>query len=412
MNTLMITESYFPSDIRVKREAFKLIENGYGVSVIALKKREQSFYEVINGIKVYRIPKIEVFKHGKQSHSNKLTKAKKFILLIKAVLGYGFEYFYFTFMSFILSFVVLIKNKFDVIHTHNPPDTLFIIPLFYKLFGKKFIYDHHDLSPDLFLEKYGSTLRAAYKFLLILEVISCKVADRVIATNESYKKIESDRCGVNPENIYVVRYGPDLKEMKKAEPIEEIRSKAKTILCYLGVVNSQDGVDHLLYVMRHIVYKHGIKDIILLVIGDGDYLGQIKEVAKHLEIQNNVLFTGYIYDRQLLNRYLSSSDVFVDAAPHSFLNDNSTFIKMMEYMIFQKPVVSFALKESMYSLQDAGIFIPNDDTEKMADAIVNIISDKQLQKQLGINAELRVQQLSWDKVSLPLIHTYESLQCK
>jgi len=410
INSLMLTESNFPLDPRVKQEAFKLVENGHRVSVIAIKDRGQSYCETIKGVKVYRVPKIEIFKYGKQSKVANLPEIRRIIVRLKGMIGYCFEYLYFTVACFFISLFVLLKDRFDVIHTHNPPDTLFVLPLFYKILGKKFIYDHHDLSPELFSEKYGSGKNATYNLLLCLEKISCKIADRIIATNESYKKIEMERCGVKAENIYVVRNGPDLNEMKISEPIQAIRSKAKTILCYLGAINIQDGVDYLLDVLSKIVYRCDHKDVCLLIIGDGDYLFKIRQLANETALNDHIIFTGFVADRQKLNEYLSSADIFVDAASYSLLNDNSTFVKHMEYMVFEKPVVSFALKESMFSLKNAGVFIPPNDTEKMAKAIIELIDDRQLRSKLGAIARRRVKQLSWDKVSIPLIQAYESLQ--
>jgi len=410
MNILMLTESNFPIDIRVRLEAYKLIENGHGISVIAIKDNDQTYYEVIEGVNVYRVPKIEIFKHGKQSKSSSSSFIDRLLMLMKAIAGYSFEYLYFTIACFFLSLLVLKKDKFDVIHTHNPPDTLFLIAGFYKLFGKKFIYDHHDLCPELFLEKYGSENIALYKILLLLEQVSCKLADRVIATNESYKKIEIERSGVNPGDVYVVRYGPDLNEMKITNPIQEIQSRAKTILCYLGAINIQDGVDYLLITLSRLINEHSLKDILLLIIGDGDYLNSIKIMAKKMDLMDHIIFAGFIDNRDKLNNHLSTADIFVDTAPYSFLNDNSTFIKHMEYMIFEKPVVSFALKESMLSLKDAGVFVPCNDTNKMAESIIELINNNPIRDQLGINAAVRVKQLSWDKVSMPLIQAYKSIE--
>ena len=147
-----------------------------------------------------------------------------------------------------------------------------------------------------------------------------------------------------------------------------------------------------------------------MVIGDGDYLFRIKDLAAKLDLMRYVLFTGFIFDRGELNRYLSTADIFVDAAPYSFLNDSSTFIKHMEYMVFQKPVISFALKESMFSLGDAGVFIQPNDTEEMARAILELVRDENRRKKYGIKAAERVKELSWDRVSQPLLQAYKSLE--
>ena len=406
----MLVESNFPNDVRVRREAHFLKDYGHEVSVIAIKEDGHAFFEIVEAINVYRVPKIELFKTGKHLPSKKSRFMRKSLILIKAICGYSFEYLYFTFACFFMSLLIRFKHKFDVIHTHNPPDTLFLVALFHKvLFGSKFIYDHHDLSPDLFLEKYSKKGKSIHKLLLFLEKFSCKSADLVIATNESYKKIEIERCCVRAEDVYVVRYGPDLNEMKIAEPIEFIQSEGKTVLCYLGEINIQDGVDYLLVSLARIIYEYNMRDILLLIIGDGDYMPKIKELANELEIDKYILFTGYIYDRDLLNKYLSTADIFADAAPNSFLNESSTFIKLMEYMVFGKPTICFTLKESMYSLKDAGAFVPANNTEEFAKSVIDLINDEDKRRKLGENAKKRIKKLSWEKVSIPLINAYERL---
>jgi glycosyltransferase involved in cell wall biosynthesis len=311
---------------------------------------------------------------------------------------------------FLLPFI-----KFDVIHTHNPPDTLFVVAIFFKyLFGKKFVYDHHDLSPDLFLHKYSNKGKGIYRLLLFFEKYSCRNADIVIATNESYKQIEIERTGVRENKVYVVRNGPDLVIVKREEPFSDLREKDKTILCYLGAINNQDGVQYLVEAMHKVVYKYEFEDMLLLVVGDGDYLAEIKLLSKDLRLEDFIIYTGYVKDRNLLNRYLSSADIFADAAPKSFLNDNSTFIKHMEYMVFEKPIISFALKESMHSIKNAGVFVPPNDTDKYAEALIDLASNRELRKELGKNAGARYRELSWDKVSTPLISAYQDLEktCK
>ena len=409
MNVLMFAASHYPLDPRIKQEAELLHSNGYNVSVIVLKWEGQPSYEKINDINVYRMPRIELFKRGKHSKSPEQNIFNKVLTLLMAILGYGFEFVYFTSVCFIFSSYLAFKEKFDVIHTANPPDTLFIVAVFWKIFGKKFIYDHHDLSPDLFVEKYGEKAKAVYVVLRLLEKISCKTADFIVAPNESYKKTDIKRNGVKPENIYIVRNGPNLKEMKISEPIHDIRKMNKSILCYIGAINIQDGVDYLMIVLADIVYKYNFHDICMVIIGDGDYLHKIKELADELNVSKYVIFTGVIYERDEICSYLSTADMFVDAAPASFLNHSSTFIKHMEYMVFEKPVVSFALKESMYSLKDAGLFVEPNDTDQMARAIIELIGNKEKREIMGKNAGRRVKELSWDVVSKPLISLYQKI---
>jgi glycosyltransferase involved in cell wall biosynthesis len=409
MNVLMLAQSSYPQDIRVRQEALKLTDNGHRVSVIALRRNGQARFEIVDGVSVYRLPDVEFFKRGKHSRSEGQTPLGRVATLLMAVLGYGFEFVYFTLACFGLSFRVSFRDRFDVIHTHNPPDTLFLVAGFWKLLGKSFVYDHHDLSPDLFIEKYGRRAAVVYRILLLAERISCRTADFVIATNASYRQVEMDRDGVEPDRIFIVRNGPDLREMRIGEPFPELRAIGTPILCYLGAINVQDGVDRLLEVLDKIVHDHRTPGIRLLVIGDGDYLPKIRRIAEELRIAEHVIFTGLITDRGALCRYLSTADIFVDAAPTSFLNDRSTFIKHMEYMVFEKPVVSFALKESIVSLGEAGWFVEHDDTDRMAQDIIALIRDPERRRKLGTSAGRRVKELSWDVVSKPLVDLYAKI---
>lgn len=410
MNILMVSESYYHVDSRVKQEAELLACNGHNVSVIAIKLGKQPFYEKIGAIKVYSLPRIEIFKVGKQLINEKNNAViKKYLALLLGIFGYGFEFIYFTIVSLFLSFFFLVTHKIHVVHTHNPPDTLFIIALFYKLYGKKFIYDHHDLSPDLFREKYKLNVRIIYNLLLLLEKISCRLADLIITTNDSYKKIEIKRHKVPENKIYVVRNGPDLKKIKISSPIMSIKKDGKIILCYLGAINIQDGVDNILKAIAKLIFNYNKKDFKLLVIGDGDYLFELKKLAKSLMIENYVIFTGLINDTKILNKYLSTADIFLDAAPLSFLNDNSTFIKHTEYMVYQKPVISFKLKESMHTLGDCGLFVEPNDTDKYAKTLHSLINDVKLRKKLGENAKKRIDMFSWQETSKILLEAYKDL---
>lgn len=406
----MLTESNFPVDIRVSQEADLLTVYGHKIIVIAIQETGQSLKETINKIKVYRIPKINIFKLRYKPKISNLSFITKLFNLLIPLINYGFGYIYFTVMCLFLSIILLVKNKFDVIHTHNPPDTLFAVALFHKiLFGKKFIYDHHDLSPDLFLEKFDSKSIFIHRLLLLLEKLSCRSADLIIATNESYKRIEIERCGVKPQNIYIVRNGPDLNKIKITDPIKCITKNGKFILCYLGVINIQDGVEYLIHTLEKIINRYNYNNILLLIIGDGDHLESIKELANKLMISDYIIFTNFVKDKNELNKYLSSADIFLDAAPNSFLNNNSTFIKLMEYMVFEKTIITFSLKESVLTLKDAGLFVPPNDTDEMAKTIITVINNNEIRAKLGQNARKRVKELSWEKVSRPLVDAYNSI---
>src|SRR4026207_537872 len=239
---LMLVENHFPQDTRVKNEAVLLTEAGYHVSVIALRKKGQVMTEVVNGVQVYRLPSLELFK--KTSHGN-LSRAGLLFLKLKSSLGYLFEYCYFTAACLVVSFYVFIRRGFDVIHAHNPPDTLFVVALPFKLLGKKFVFDHHDLSPELYRSRYGAGEGLLARMLRVTEWCSLKLADVTIATNESYKAAQIARANKNPNSIFIVRNGPDQRRMSVAAPNPTLRALNKCILGYIGSLNPQDGGDYL-----------------------------------------------------------------------------------------------------------------------------------------------------------------------
>ena len=206
---------------------------------------------------VYRLPFLKVFKG---SDKKNLSRISNLLLSLKGIAGFVIEHFYFTFACLFLSVYVLIREGFDVIHAHNPPDTLFIVGAFHRLFGKKFVFDHHDLSPELYLSRFGAQDGIVYKGLLLIEKLCLRTANIVISTNESYKKIVLRRGNKKPENVIVVRNGPDLDRIRLVPPDEELRNMNRTVLGYLGALNPQDGVDYLLRSIRYLAYEIGRKD--------------------------------------------------------------------------------------------------------------------------------------------------------
>ena len=402
---LMIVENPYPQDTRVRNEANKLFKAGYKVSVIAKKYPNQTLTEDVFGVKVYRVPWFEVFR--------KTTEAKYFIIRILykigTKLGYIIEYFYFTIAAFLYSFIVLLKEGFDVVHLHNPPNTLFIIGLFYRIFGKKFVFDHHDLSPELYLSRYKTSGGLIHKILLLEEKLCLRSANIVIATNESYKEIDIVRGRKNPADIFIVRNGPDLNLFREVEPDYELKNSGKKILVYIGVMGPQDGVDYLLRALHILVNEFNRKDFYCVIIGPGDILDELKELREELNLQDYCRFTGKIPFDDLL-KYLSTADICVDPNPSNPLNDYSTWIKVMEYMSLGKPIVSYNLKETRFSAQQAALYATPNNEREFAEKIIELMDNPQLRKEMGEYGKQRVKnELAWEIVSENLLAAYKKL---
>ena len=404
---LMFLENHFPSDSRVKNESDTLRDAGYSITVICLRgKNETARSKVVNGIQVYSIPRVSLFTKTSKDNPEGL---QRLWLRVIALMGYMWEYLYFTGACFVMSLYVAMRHGFDVIHAHNPPDTLFLVAAFYKPFGKKFVFDHHDLCPELYQSRYNANKGFLTTMLGLFEKGSLKLADVIIATNESYRAIQIDRGKVKPESVFVVRNGPNLRRVAHRTPNERLRKMNKSILCYIGALNPQDGVDYLLRSLQHLAYKLNRKDFYCVIMGSGDSLEDLRSLAKDLNLEGYVELCGYVSEEDLMSN-LSAADICVDPDPSSPLNDVSTWIKIMEYMALGKPIVTYDLKETRWSAQGAALYIkPNNELE-FAEGIVLLMDRPDLRAQMGEFGLQRVHHdLKWDVVGQNLVRAYEAL---
>jgi glycosyltransferase involved in cell wall biosynthesis len=403
---LMWVENNFPQDTRVVNEARLLADAGYQVAVIALRSPDQAARETWNGIEVYRVPTLELLKKTVAGNCSRL---KLLFLRLKSFLGYVVEYFYFTSACLLVSTYIFLRRGFDVMHAHNPPDTLFLVAVPFKLLGKKFVFDQHDLCPELYRSRYSAGEGVYTRFLRVFEWCSLKLADVTIATNESYKQIQIERANKNPASIFVVRNGPNQMRMTPAAPSARLKGMNKSVLCYVGSLNPQDGVDYLLRSLRHLL--HGLKrsDFYCVIMGTGDSLQDLRDLTGNLQLNGCVELTGFISDEDL-QANLAAADICVDPDPSSPLNDVSTWIKVMEYMASAKPIVSFDLKETRFSAREAAIYVkPNNETQ-FAEAIAHLMDQPELQKEMGIYGRRRVEdELQWARVGKNLLTAYETL---
>ena len=404
---LMFVENEFPGDPRVKNEADTLTAAGYSVTVVGFRdSHEPAVGGMVDNIRVYSIPRVPLFKKTRKDETAGLQR-----LWLKglAFAGYMWEYVYFTSACFVMSLYVAVKHGFDVIHAHNPPDTLFLVAAFYKPFGKKFVFDHHDLCPELYRSRYKAEKGFLTTLLGLLEKGSLRLADVTIATNESYRGIHLERGRVKPEKVFVVRNGPNLCRVACRTPSPRLRNMNRCILCYVGALNPQDGVDYLLRSLRDLVCKLNRKDFYCVIMGSGDSLEDLRALAKELNLGDYVEITGYVSDEELMSN-LSAADICVDPDPSSPLNDVSTWIKIMEYMALGKPIVTYDLKETHWSAQDAALYVrPNNELE-FAEGIATLMDRPDLRAQMGEFGRQRVdRELKWDVVGRNLVHAYQTL---
>jgi glycosyltransferase involved in cell wall biosynthesis len=389
-HVLMLLENNpFPQDGRVRQEATTLTTAGYQVSVICPKEPGQPWREVLDGVNVYRFPAL-LEAHG--------------------FLGYIGEYGYAMIAMFLLSLLIFLRRGFDLVHVHNPPDMLVFIAAFYKFLGTRFVYDHHDLAPEMYRALFGgSDHQLVHNILVWLETLSLRLADHVIATNQSYKAIEMQRGRVPETRITIVRNGPDLNCLQSVEPDPKLRQKGKTIICYVGNMGFHDGVDYLLRALQHLVSDLCRTDFFCVLVGAGEAWPRMKLLSEQLNLTGFVLFIGQVAHNEVAH-YLSAADICVAPEPSNTYNDRSTMIKMMEYMALGKPIVAFDLAEHRVTAQAAATYArPNDELD-FARQISLLMDDPGRRQQMGQIGRMRIEtELAWAHQEQYLLEVYQAL---
>ena len=366
-----------PLDRRVWLECQALLARGYSVSVICPKGPGDSARQRIDGVDIYK------YKPAPEA---------------EGLLGFVWEFAYSWIRTAWLSGVAWHHRRFDIIQACNPPDTFWFLALLWRPRGVRFIFDHHDLNPELFLSRFGApkglSQRLQYKGLEWLERQSFRTADRITSTNESYKAIAVRRGGRRTDEVTVVRSGPDTKLMRPIYPANP-RPMDGTNLAYLGIMGPQDGVDQVLLVMAELIHVRGRSRVTATLLGFGDCLDDLKRQSTALGLDDHVTFTGRV-DRVAIAEHLSRSDIGLCPDLKTPLNDLSTMNKTMEYMSYGLPAVSFDLVETRVSGGDTLLYVPSGDTDAFADAVERLIDDPDLRLELGRKARERVStHLDW-----------------
>jgi len=385
---LLENESY-PEDTRVMLEAESLHDAGYQMTVICPTGLSRRLYECVNGVHVYRYPKPWA---------------------VNGFVGYVWEYGYSLAMAFVVSVYVLMRRGFDVVHVHAPPDMQVLVACFYKLFGKRCVVDQHDLSPELYqAQQRGAGNRHVRATLEWFERLACRTADRLIATNETQRSVQIERCEASPESCLVVRNGPSERFLKPVQPLPALRERGRAIIGFVGLIGVQDGVDCLLRALACLRNDLGRADFLAVIVGNGPALDDVKRLAVEMRLEQFVVFTGYLVGESLL-RHIASFDVCVTPDPSNPYNDSCTTIKTMEYMAMAKPIVAFDLPENRVSAGDSALYASGNSEGELARLIAQLIDDPQQREQLGRRGRQRVMDtLRWAHQAKTLIQLYDEL---
>ena len=371
------------------QEATSLQRAGFGVVVVCPKKKMYTkSYEQLEGVDIYRYPLLYEADKG--------------------VLGYFVEFVYCWLASLWEAVKAYWHRPFQVIHACNPPDTFFALALLFRLFGVKFVFDHHDLCPEMYVAKGRRRTGLLYHGLVLLERLTLRSADRVIAVNGSHRQIALTRGGVDKTKVKIVRSGPRRAWAKIMAVDPELKRGRKYLVTYLGEMCEQDGVDHLLRAIRHYIASYE-RDTLFAFIGGGPDQQRMKVMASEMGLGDRVHFTGRVPD-ELLWRYLATADVCVDPDPLTEWRNLSTMNKIIEYMAFGRPIVAFDLAEHRRSAGEAAVYVePNDDMQ-LGVAIRDLLLDEELRQAMGRYGQHRFcTDLAWEKSEKELVALYSEL---
>lgn len=388
---LIIVENLpVPQDRRVWLEATQLVRSGYQVSVISIKGKDATkTHEVLEGVRIYRYP-------APPNTSGKLS----FVL----------EFIYCWLATFVLSLVVAYREGFDIIQACNPPDTFWLLSWIYRPFRKKYIFDHHDPSSDMYLARFGKK-GPIYRLLILLEKLSFWSADVVMTVNQTMAERGAVRRGKVPEDrVFVLQNAPDPGLLASIEPDKALKNGFNHVVSYLGVLNPQDGVDAFVHVAHTMVHTHGRTDVLFVIMGAGDSEQSLRNLVAELSLERFFHFTGWA-DLDIKRQYLSISDVCVDVAPKDDYSDLCTPYKILEYMSVGKPVVAFDLTETRALAQEAALYANPGETGDMATKIISLLESEEQRSRMGEYGRDRVEvELAWRFQKHNLLAAYEKVR--
>lgn len=382
-----------PLDRRVWLECQALTRQGFAVSVICPKGPGDPAYQFLNGVAIHK------YSPAPQA---------------EGLPGYALEFGYSWFRTALLSVKVWRTQGFDVIQACNPPDTYWLLARLWKIFyGVYFVFDQHDLNPELFLSRFGEPRsilqRWQLRTLRWLEKMTYQTADHVISTNDSYRAVAQERGGLPVQQITVVRSGPDTSVMRPVYPDPSIRAGADHVLAYLGVMGPQDGVENVLAVMDELVHRRGRTGLRAVLMGFGDRLDALRRECADLGLDGYIRFTGRVGPAEIAH-YLSAADVGLCPDLDTPLNNLSTMNKTMEYMAYGLPPVGFDLHETRVSAGDTGVFVPSGNIAAFADAIESLLDDADHRSTLGLAARRRAERdLDWRPQARAYVEVFHRL---
>jgi glycosyltransferase involved in cell wall biosynthesis len=379
-----------PFDRRVWLECQTLTAAGHEVAVVCPKGPNDPGFAVLEGVELY--------------------KYRPYAATGSSKAAFVWEYIYSFLATLRLALKASRAGHFDAVQACNPPDIFWPIGMLFRAWqGSRFVYDHHDLCPELWESRFPEGSKAVHKALVFLERRTVRSADHVIETNESYRSIDIERHRLDPAKVSVVRTGPNPDRLKRAEPDPVLRRGRRYLAAYIGVMGPQDGVDIVLRVADMVVNQLGRHDISFTLIGSGDCFDELVALRDQLSLGDYVEFTGRAPDATV-KAILSTADIGLSPDPKNPLNDVSTMNKTMEYMSFGLPVLAFDLRETRVSAAEAGTYATPNEVPEMARLLVELLDDEPRRQVMGAAGRARVEnELAWHHQAARYARVYEQL---
>jgi glycosyltransferase involved in cell wall biosynthesis len=383
---VLVENESLPADTRVWAECMVLREAGFEIVGVCPQGLEwdRDRFEYRDGIAIHRFP---------ASYSS------------GSLLGYMAEYWYSFWHIWRLSRLLQRRHRFALVHAANPPDYLLMAVWPLKRKATRFIFDHHDLAPELYLSRFGGGRRVLYWLARALERVSFHLADVVIATNESYRSVAITRGRKRGEDVFVVRNAPDLSVFRPRPPDPSLKRGKAHLISYVGYMAPQDGVDHAVRALA--ILRRRRDDWRALFVGGGDSVPEIQRLVLQLGLDDLVEFTGFLRTKDVV-RVLATSDVCLAPEPRTAINDASTMIKIAEYMAMERPVVAYDLTESRFTAGPAALYATDNDPAIFADCIDQLLGDPERRAEMGKIGRARIEEtFSWDHSARNLLAAYE-----
>jgi len=382
---IIVENAPVPPDRRVWREAVALSNAGYHVSIICPKGLGFSrSHEIIDGIEIYR--------HRTWQASGPT--------------GYALEYGWSLVVEFLLAIRIYMRTRFRILQACNPPDTIFLIGLFFKLLGVRFVFDQHDPVPEFFEARFRRK-GFGYRLARLAERLTFRTANVTIVTNESCREIAVTRGGVPARDCFVVRNCPDLNDFRLPPALSNLKQGRQHLVVYLGTMGTQDGIDLLLTSIDYLVHKKHRVDTLFVLIGGGSERARLETQSIQSGLSDHVKFIGPLYGDDL-RMYLATADIGVSPDPSNLFNDKLTMVKILEYMACGLPIVQFDLPEGRRIAGDAALYAERNECLDFAERIAKLLDSKSLRCRMGTIGKKRIQDgLNWDKERSTLLRAYE-----